>query len=74
MYPLEADPPWEGSPRLVDTPIQPRNSSMDASSDKFSQPESDDAITDERNAASPVVPTRVDRRGRVIRLPARLLD
>ena len=63
LYPLEADPPWEGSPQLVDS------SSPGPSNDS-----SANASPDDQNASSEIAPLRVDRQGRVIRLPARLLD
>ena len=68
LYPLEADPPWEGSPRLVDPPSQSDDQSTDSSCDQPVQ-----SVSDGANAA-PEVPIRFDRRGRAIRLPVRFLD
>ena len=70
LYPLEADPPWEGCPQLVDSQTPPSQQGIDSSSDQIPLPEPSDSGDD----TSQVVPPRVDRRGRVIRLPARFLD
>ena len=61
LYPLEADPPWEGLPLLTVPPSFPEDVEI-----------TDDlASVEEVPIASPV---RVDRRGRQIRLPKRFQD